>query len=173
MSKVVLVTGGARSGKSRFAERLAESYHPLRGYLATGQAGDAEMAERIARHRGRRGHEWHTLEEPLEVVGAVTRHDGRFTVLLLDCVTLWISNLLLHPEVGAARVLPRVSAFADTFQTLKTPLIIVTNEVGMGIVPEHQLSRKFRDLAGESNEILAACADEVYVTISGLPLKLK
>jgi adenosylcobinamide kinase / adenosylcobinamide-phosphate guanylyltransferase len=173
MSKVIMVTGGARSGKSRLAERLAESYQPMRGYLATGQAGDAEMAERIARHRGRRGHEWHTVEEPLEVLGAVSRNDGRFTVLLLDCVTLWISNLMFHPEVGAAGVLPRVAAFADIFPSLTTPLIIVSNEVGMGIVPEHPLARSFRDLAGEANEILAARADEVYVTISGLPLKLK
>lgn len=173
MSKVILVTGGARSGKSRFAEGLAEGYQPLRGYLATGQAGDAEMAERIARHRGRRGGEWETLEEPLEVAEAILAHESRFNVLLLDCITLWISNLLFQGEGGAAAALSRVAAFTETFPRLKTPLIMVTNEVGMGIVPEHPLARTFRDLAGEANELIAARADEVYVTISGLPLKLK
>jgi adenosylcobinamide kinase/adenosylcobinamide-phosphate guanylyltransferase len=173
MSKVILVTGGARSGKSRFAERLAEGFAPLRGYLATGQPGDSEMAERIARHRGRRGSEWQTVEEPLEVSDAIVRNDALFTVLLLDCVTLWLSNLLFHGEGGAPEALLRVAGFTESFPSLKTPLIIVSNEVGMGIVPEHPLARSFRDLAGEANEMIAAKADEVYVTISGLPLKLK
>jgi len=173
MSKVILVTGGARSGKSRFAEKLAQGFQPLRGYLATGQPGDAEMAERIARHRGRRGCEWHTVEEPLQVAEAVTLNEGRFSVVLLDCITLWLSNLLFNCEGGAAEALLRVAEFTESFQALKTPLIIVTNEVGMGIVPEHPLARSFRDLAGEANEMIAARADEVYVSISGLPLKLK
>lgn len=173
MSKVILVTGGARSGKSRFAERLAEGYEPLRGYLATGQPGDAEMAQRIARHRGRRGSDWHTVEEPLELTRAVLENDARFNVLLIDCVTLWLSNLLFMAEGGADGALQRVEAFTATFPRLQTPLVIVTNEVGMGIVPEHPLARSFRDLAGEANELIAARADEVYVTISGLPLKLK
>jgi adenosylcobinamide kinase/adenosylcobinamide-phosphate guanylyltransferase len=172
MSKVILVTGGARSGKSRFAERLAERFDPMRGYLATGQPGDAEMAERIARHRGRRGSEWQTVEEPLEVTKALTANDGCFSVVLLDCVTLWLSNLLFHCQ-GVAEPLEQVARLTESFATLKTPLIIVTNEVGMGIVPEHPLARSFRDLAGEANEMIAANADEVYVTISGLPLKLK
>lgn len=173
MSKVILVTGGARSGKSRFAERLTEAFEPTRGYLATGQPGDAEMAERIARHRGRRGDEWETVEEPLEVTEALLANEHRFNVLLLDCVTLWLSNLLFMEGGSAGQVLSRVAGLTDTFPALKTPLIIVTNEVGMGIVPEHPLARTFRDLAGEANEMIAAKADEVYVTISGLPLKLK
>jgi len=173
MSKVILVTGGARSGKSRLAERLAEGFAPLRGYLATGEPGDAEMADRIARHRGRRGPEWQTVEEPLQVTEAIAANDGRFSVLLLDCVTLWLSNLLFRGEGGAAGALSRVEAFTRSFGSLKTPLIIVTNEVGSGIVPEHPLARSYRDLAGEANEMIAARADEVYVCISGLPLKLK
>jgi adenosylcobinamide kinase/adenosylcobinamide-phosphate guanylyltransferase len=173
MSKVTLVTGGARSGKSRYAEKLAESFAPMRGYLATGQAGDAEMAARIARHRGRRGGEWQTVEEPLELSRAIARADGIYTVLLIDCITLWLSNLLFHCEEDAAQVLQHVASFTESFGTLETPLIIVSNEVGMGIVPEHRLARSFRDLAGEANELIAARADEVYVTISGLPLRLK
>lgn len=173
MSKVILVTGGARSGKSRFAEKLTEAYQPLRGYLATAEAGDGEMAARIVRHQARRGEGWQTVEEPLRVEEAVRCNDGRFNVLLMDCVTLWISNLMFRGEGGEAGVLPAVRSLADSFPSLKTPLVIVTNEVGMGIVPEHPLSRSFRDLAGEANEMIAAAADEVYVTISGLPLKLK
>jgi len=173
MSKVVLVTGGARSGKSKLAEKLAEGYPPLRGYLATGEAGDAEMAARIARHRSRRGDEWQTMEEPLAVVETLTGHDGYFQVVLVDCVTLWLSNLLFRGEGGADGALGEVARLTESFATLKTPLILVTNEVGMGIVPEHPLARSFRDLAGEANELLAAAADEVYVTFSGLPLKLK
>ena len=173
MSKVILVTGGARSGKSRFAEKLAEGFAPTRGYLATGQAGDAEMAERIARHRGRRGGDWVTVEEPLELTGAAARVDGLYSVLLVDCITLWLSNLLFRCPGGAAEALRRVEGFTASFEALRTPLIIVTNEVGMGIVPEHPLARSFRDLAGEANERIAASANEVYVTISGLPLRLK
>ena len=173
MSKVTLVTGGARSGKSRFAEKLAEGYAPQRGYIATGQAGDAEMAERIARHRGRRGSDWETVEEPLELAGAIARIDGTYSVVLVDCITLWLSNMLFHCEGGASEALQRVVSFTESFPAFSTPLVIVTNEVGMGIVPEHPLARSFRDLAGEANELIAARADEVYVTISGMPLKLK
>jgi adenosylcobinamide kinase/adenosylcobinamide-phosphate guanylyltransferase len=173
MSKVVLVTGGARSGKSRLAEQLAEAYAPLRGYLASGQPGDGEMAERIARHRGRRGDDWETVEEPLAVVDALGRIDGCYSVVLFDCVTLWLSNLLFSCPGGAADALEEVRRFTAGFGQRQTPLIIVSNEVGMGIVPEHPLARSFRDLAGEANELIAAAADEVYVTFSGLPLKLK
>jgi adenosylcobinamide kinase/adenosylcobinamide-phosphate guanylyltransferase len=164
---------GARSGKSRFAERLAEGYDPPWGYLATGHPVDAEMAERIARHLCRRGGNWQTVEEPLEVTETICAGDGRFGVQLLDCITIWLSNLLFHSSGGGAEVLSRVARFVESFHSLNTPLILVTNEVGMGIVPEHPLARSFRDLAGEANEMIAAGADEVYVTISGLPLKLK
>ena len=173
MSKVILVTGGARSGKSRFAEGLAGRFEPLRGYIATGQAGDGEMASRIARHRERRGPEWQTIEEPIELTRAVLEADARCSVLLVDCVTLWLSNLLFHLPGGAVEALDRVRQLTEVFPKLETPLVVVSNEVGMGIVPEHPLARTFRDLAGEANELIAARADEVYVTISGLPLRLK
>ncbi|MBJ6724772.1 bifunctional adenosylcobinamide kinase/adenosylcobinamide-phosphate guanylyltransferase [Geomesophilobacter sediminis] len=173
MGKIVLVTGGARSGKSRFAERLAEGYSGTCGYLATAEAGDAEMAVRIARHQARRGAGWATIEEPLEVGRALSEHDGRYSVILMDCLTLWISNLLFRHPAGAAGVIPEVERLIAGFPRLTTPLIMVTNEVGMGIVPEHPLARSFRDLAGEANQLVAAAADQVYVTISGMPLKLK
>lgn len=172
MAQVIFITGGARSGKSRLAEELAARRGTPLGYLATGYAGDGEMAERIARHRARRGDSWTTIEEPLALADALSAHDGRFAAILVDCVTLWLSNLLFSLD-DAARVLDEVDKLTRTFSSLRTPLIIVSNEVGMGIVPENRLARQFRDLAGAANEWIAAAADEVYVTFSGLPLRLK
>ena len=172
MSHITLITGGARSGKSRLAERLALSRGAPLGYLATGESRDAEMGARIVRHRERRGPEWTTIEEPLRLAETLLDIDGRFRAVLVDCVTLWLSNLLLGSE-EPGRLLDKVQRLADTAQTLTTPLILVTNEVGMGIVPENRLARIFRDLAGEANELLAAAADEVHLAVSGIPLRLK
>jgi len=172
VSRIILITGGARSGKSRFAENLARSFGAPLGYLATGESRDAEMDERIIRHRERRGPEWSTIEEPLRLTETLAAHDGHFRAVLVDCVTLWLSNLLLAHDVPE-RVMTEVREFIDTAPILTTPLILVTNEVGMGIVPENRLARMFRDLAGEANELLAAVADEVHVVFSGIPLKLK
>ncbi len=172
MAKIIFITGGARSGKSRFAERVAESFGAPLGYVATGMVGDSEMAERIRRHRLRRGEKWQTLEEPYDVAGVIRGNDGRFRAMLLDCVTLWLTNLLLHCD-DPTKVRAEVQALAEMIPALTTPVIIVANEVGMGIVPENALARTFRDLAGEANEILAVAADEAYVVFSGLPLKLK
>ncbi len=172
MGKTIFITGGARSGKSRLAEELAAGYGAPLGYIATGQAGDGEMAERIDRHRARRGPAWLTIEEPEDLAGVIRESDGRCKVLLVDCVTLWLTNLLLK-RGEAGQVMAEVEGVIRLFASLKTPLILVSNEVGMGIVPENALARAFRDLAGEANEILARAADEVYVMFSGLPMKLK
>jgi adenosylcobinamide kinase/adenosylcobinamide-phosphate guanylyltransferase len=172
MAKIIFITGGARSGKSRLAEELTERFGAPLAYIATGQAGDAEMRERIARHRERRGPAWQTIEEPLDLAAVISRHDGRVKGMLVDCVTLWLTNLLFRYD-DARQVLTEVAALAATFPALQTPIVLVSNEVGMGIVPENGLARAFRDLAGEANELLAKAADEVYVTFSGLPLKLK
>jgi adenosylcobinamide kinase/adenosylcobinamide-phosphate guanylyltransferase len=172
MAKIIFITGGARSGKSLFAEQLALGFGSPLGYLATGRADDTEMAPRIARHQARRGVVWQTIEEPLNLVGVLAGHDGYFQAVLIDCVTLWLTNLLLKYD-DASRVLSEVRALTSAFATLRTPLILVSNEVGMGIIPENRLARVFCDLAGESNELIAQAADEVYVTFSGIPLKLK
>jgi adenosylcobinamide kinase/adenosylcobinamide-phosphate guanylyltransferase len=172
MGKTIFITGGARSGKSRLGEELAHGYGAPLGYIATGCAGDAEMAERIARHRARRGPDWQTLEEPLDLVGVISAHDGYLNAFLVDCVTLWLTNLLLH-HGDATPALEQVAALTRLMPGLTTPLILVSNEIGMGIVPDNHLARVFRDLAGEANELLAQAADEVYVMFSGLPLKLK
>ena len=172
MARVIFITGGARSGKSSFAEKLAIGFGGPLGYLATGRPGDAEMADRIERHRARRGSEWQTMEEPLALLDVIRGHDGYFNAILIDCVTLWLTNLLLLHEKPEP-ILAEVKNMTGAFPSLATPLILVSNEVGMGIVPENRLARLFRDIAGEANELLAAAADEVYVTFSGLPLKLK
>jgi adenosylcobinamide kinase/adenosylcobinamide-phosphate guanylyltransferase len=172
MAKTVFVTGGARSGKSRIAEEIAGGLGAPICYIATGQAKDSEMAERIAAHRRRRGEKWHTVEEPLHLCEAVKEADGRFEAIMIDCVTLWLTNLLLTYD-DDERPLAEVRMLAELLPELTTPLILVSNEVGMGIVPENALARTFRDLAGRANEILAATADEVYVMFSGIPLRLK
>jgi len=172
MSTTIFITGGARSGKSRLAERLAEGFGAPLCYIATGEARDGEMAERIDRHRQRRGSAWQTVEEPLQLVEAIREKDGRCRAILVDCITLWITNLLFHHD-AVEPVFVEVRTLAELLPTLQTPLILVSNEVGMGIVPENALARSFRDLAGHTNQILAEAADEAYVTISGIPLKIK
>lgn len=172
MGKIVFITGGARSGKSRLAESLAEGFGTPLCYIATGEARDEEMAVRIAAHRARRGNGWQTVEEPIRLMEALKAAEGRFQAVLVDCVTLWLTNLLLSHE-DADRALAEVQALAALLPELTIPIVLVSNEVGMGIVPENALARSFRDLAGKANQTLAAAADEVYVTISGIPLKLK
>jgi adenosylcobinamide kinase/adenosylcobinamide-phosphate guanylyltransferase len=177
MARITLITGGVRSGKSRFAEELAMGYGSSLCYLATAQALDNEMNERIERHRNRRSTNWETIEEPLMIPQTLARIDGLHNAILLDCITLWITNLLLSHDEDAPDaeelVLTHVHRLATTLRGMSTPVVLVSNEVGMGIVPEHRLARLFRDLAGQANQIIAATADAVYLTTCGIPLKLK
>ncbi|RME27585.1 MAG: bifunctional adenosylcobinamide kinase/adenosylcobinamide-phosphate guanylyltransferase [Deltaproteobacteria bacterium] len=164
----ILVTGGARSGKSRFAQARAEALHPRRFYLATAQALDAEMADRIARHRADRDGSWQTLEEPLDP-GPLLRQDG---VVLLDCLTLWVSNLLLADR-DDADIEAAMEALVSAVATADNPVVLVTNEVGLGIVPNNPLARRFRDHSGRLSQLLAAVCDEVVLCVAGLPLTVK
>lgn len=168
MSKTILVTGGARSGKSAIAEKTIKGFAGNPIYIATAQARDDEMAARIERHRARRGPDWTTVNAPLDVVAALSSTDGQGP-RLLDCLTLWLSNMMLDgqdwQEAGRA--------LATTLPALSSPVVIVTNEVGAGIVPENALAREFRDAAGELNQWIAAVSEEVYLAVSGLPLKVK
>lgn len=169
---VTLVLGGAASGKSRFAEALAERQPGSLLYVATARIGDdAEMAERVARHREARGERWKTLEAALDLTVAVPAAAGHGAVLV-DCVTLWLTNLLLA-EGDAAQVWPPVEAFLAVLAGLPAPIILVSNEVGQGIVPDNALARAFRDLAGQVNQRLAARADHVWLVTAGIPLQLK
>ncbi len=177
MARTIFVTGGARSGKSFFAEKLAREFASPLCYVATAQSLDSEMDERIRRHRERRGGEWSTIEEPIHLSQALARCDGQYQVVLVDCVTLWLSNLLFkYEDIGERceeRILEDLQRLKSTLQGMITPVILVSNEVGMGIVPDNSLARMFRDIAGTANQALAGTADEVHVVISGIPLRLK
>ena len=176
MSQTIFITGGARSGKSKFAEQLAANYGTPLGYLATAQSLDNEMGQRIQKHQHRRGDAWQTVEEPLQLSQTLAAIDGRFKVILLDCLTLWLSNLLLQEELSdgtEGRIIEEVRQLVTTLSNMTTPVIIVSNEVGMGIVPENKLARIFRDIAGQANQIIAATADEAWLVASGIPLRLK
>jgi adenosylcobinamide kinase/adenosylcobinamide-phosphate guanylyltransferase len=164
-----LVLGGARSGKSAFAERLIGDSGLARIYLATATAGDDEMRARIAHHCARRGEGWITVEEPLALVDALTREATRGRAVLVDCLTLWLSNLMFaqrDPDVEARRL----TRFLDV---ATCPVILVSNEVGLGLVPETPLGRDFRDAQGRLNQIVAAAVPNVAFIAAGLPLWLK
>lgn len=165
----LLVLGGARSGKSRFAQTQAEALPGELVYLATAQAFDDEMRERIARHRADRGARWSTVEAPLELAEAITACSSPDKVVLVDCLTLWASNLMLAEQdtEAATEVLVRALSAA------RGPVILVANEVGLGIVPDNALARRFRDVAGEINQAVAGSADSVIFVAAGLPLVLK
>ncbi len=171
-SRLVLITGGARSGKSRFGEqRLAElaPAGPWR-YLATAEALDDEMRARIAHHRARRGDAWRTVEAPRALADALRATTE--AAVLVDCVTLWLSNLVLDGAADDA-LLAAADAVAAAARAAAVPVVFVTNEVGGGIVPVDALARRFRDVAGWVNQRLAAACDEVFLVAAGLPLRLR
>jgi adenosylcobinamide kinase/adenosylcobinamide-phosphate guanylyltransferase len=169
--RIILITGGARSGKSRYAEQRAGELGGRRLYVATAEAMDEEMAQRVAEHKKRRGNDWNTIEEPMEVPAALLAQRGDTDCALVDCVTLWLSNLLLsHDAEFAAR---RLEELLETLPRLDFHVVLVTNEVGLGIVPDNPLARQFRDLVGWANQRIAAAADEVVLTVAGMPMIIK
>jgi adenosylcobinamide kinase/adenosylcobinamide-phosphate guanylyltransferase len=168
MAPMILVLGGARSGKSRHAERLICEYEPPWTYIATAEALDAEMRERIARHRAQRDERWQVIEAPHGLADAV-RQTPADRPLMIDCLTLWLSNRLL----AEADLDPEIAALIDALATRSALTIVVSNEVGLGIVPDNALARRFRDIAGLANQRLAARADRVDFIAAGLPLRLK
>jgi len=170
---VTLVTGGSRSGKSGFAQRLAARGEAPRLFLATAQALDDEMRLCIAAHRAARPADWGLVEEPLAVPPALAAARGTARTIVVDCVTLWIANLLLADDhYGETQASESAAALLEAARGAGH-VIIVTNEVGSGIVPDNELSRRFRDCAGRANQALAAGADEVYLLVSGIPVTLK
>ncbi|MBV9521878.1 MAG: bifunctional adenosylcobinamide kinase/adenosylcobinamide-phosphate guanylyltransferase [Alphaproteobacteria bacterium] len=168
-----MVLGGARSGKSRHAEAMIEGAAAHATYLATAEARDDEMRQRIRRHRERRasasGTRWHTVEEPLDLVGRLAAAARLDRPVLVDCLTLWLANLMLAGRDVAAAT----RRLAETLPGLPGPVVLVANEVGLGIVPENALARDFRDRAGELNQAVAAGAARVVLMTAGLPLSLK
>jgi len=170
-SKLILVLGGAASGKSQAALDLAGQAGP-RAFVATGQGLDREMASRIERHRATRSADWETVEVPVDIAAWVIRNSKGYQSIIIDCITLWLSNLrgLCLSDLAVS------DATADLLHAIRTTrarVVIVSNELGLGLVPATKAVRAFRDLAGRVNQQVAAEADEVYLTISGLPLRLK
>jgi adenosylcobinamide kinase / adenosylcobinamide-phosphate guanylyltransferase len=165
--KVTLVLGGARSGKSRYAEGLIAALPPPWRYVATAEPGDAEMAARIKAHRQRRGQSWQTIEAPRDLQATLAKAD--VTPVLVDCLTLWLSNLMLVE----ADIESEIEKLEVALAAIAAPTVVVSNEVGLGIVPDFPLGRRFRDMQGILNQRVAACADRVVLMTAGLPLVLK
>ncbi|MCF6095217.1 bifunctional adenosylcobinamide kinase/adenosylcobinamide-phosphate guanylyltransferase [Microaerobacter geothermalis] len=165
----ILITGGVRCGKSHFAEKLSGQLGKNVLYLATSQPLDDEMRRRIDEHKKRRPFHWHTLEEPIETSKTVKESAQGYDVILVDCLTMMLSNWLLANEMMEERM----NHFVDAIQHASCHVIMVTNEVGWGLVPEHPLGRQFRDLAGLFNQKVAAISDEVYLMVAGIPVEVK
>jgi adenosylcobinamide kinase / adenosylcobinamide-phosphate guanylyltransferase len=167
VAKLTLVLGGARSGKSRYAESLIAALPPPWIYVATAQAGDAEMAERIAGHRAHRGPDWRTIEATCDLDRVLAAHKSE--PVLVDCLTLWLSNLMLTDGT----VEEEMTSVEKALLLATAPKVLVSNEVGSGIVPNHPLGRRFRDAQGIVNQRVAAIADRVVLMVAGLPLAVK
>lgn len=184
MSKITLLTGGARSGKSTYALTLADAYDH-RAFIATAQAFDDEMRDRIVRHKEEREGKYITIEEPIDLAGALgslgdlchkkdckdTRDSRDISVAIVDCLTVWIGNLMHHH--GNRDAYPEIDSLLGVLVAPPCDLILVTNEVGLGIIPDNPLARRYRDLLGKLNQRIAAVANEVILLVSGLPLTLK
>lgn len=173
MKKSVFVIGGCRSGKSRQALMIAESLaREKRVFIATCIAYDDEMKDRIARHRQERSRRWHTVEAPLHLPEAILEAGGAAGVLLVDCLTLWINNLLMEKH-DTGQITDQVQSLARAVKAAACPVILVSNEVGTGIVPENALARLYRDLVGSANQAVAECADQVIWMVAGIPVTIK
>ena len=176
MSKrLTLILGGVRAGKSNYAQRLAASGERVL-FVATAEAGDPEMEARIEAHRKSRPQDWDTLEEPIDPVVALTPLQDRYDTVLLDCLTLWVSNLLLrrpNPESARKEILPEARRLLDLYQNGDASWIVVSNEVGLGVVPPSELGRAYADELGRVNRLVAMEADNVYFMAAGLPLQIK
>lgn len=176
--KLILLLGGARSGKSALAEEMGRATGDGVVVVATSTAGDDEMRARIAAHRAQRPADWHVVEEPIHLAAALTPCLDRARLVIVDCLTIWSSNVLLAEEAAGAAAAEEharteVGALLRAFEEGRSTFVLISNEVGMGLVPPYPLGRAYRDLLGKINQILAARADEVYLVVAGLPIELK
>ena len=171
MSKITFILGGARSGKSTYALELAKKYKRV-AFIATCEPLDKEMQRRIALHKKKRPAHWQTFEEPKDIVLALKKIGNNFDCIIIDCLTLLVSNLILEGR-SQELIEDKISTLLGQIKKMKTDVIIVSNEVGLGIVPKNKLARGFRDIAGKINQMVAGAADEVFFMVSGMPLKLK
>jgi adenosylcobinamide kinase/adenosylcobinamide-phosphate guanylyltransferase len=171
-SSVTLVLGGVRSGKSRYAQQLAEKARRV-VFVATAKVSDDEMRRKIERHREDRPKEWLTVEEPLELVRALSQHQLNCDVIVIDCLTIFAANLLEAEAEDQDAVERTIAALCDALQSAECAVVLVSNEVGSGVVPAYPLGRRYRDLLGEINQSIARVADDVVLMVAGLPLALK
>jgi adenosylcobinamide kinase / adenosylcobinamide-phosphate guanylyltransferase len=171
MGKIILILGGARSGKSRHALSLGQK-HKRVAFIATCQALDQEMEKRIALHQQSRPRHWETFEEPRSLAPLLMKIGKRFDCIIVDCLTLWVSNLILGGE-NEDKILERTAKMLTGLGKIKSRVVLVSNEVGLGLVPRNKLGRDFRDIAGKVNQLVAQAAGEVFFTVSGIPVKIK
>ena len=173
MKETVLIIGGCRSGKSRYALETAEQVAGQeRIFIATLVPRDEEMEERIRRHQKERSQNWKTIETPLHLPEAINEHSRKASVIVVDCLTLWLSNLLMEND-DSEKINPQIHKLTQTLEAAQCPVYVVSNEVGTGIVPENRLARLFRDLAGFANQSVAACSDRVVWMVAGVPVTIK
>ena len=173
MNNVIFVIGGCRSGKSSHALKIAEDMPGDRKiYIATCVPQDDEMEQRVARHQRERSQAWVTIEEPLGLAEVISKNSPKADVMLVDCLTLWLSNLLMETN-NEAKLEGKISQLTDALKNATCPIILVSNEVGTGIVPENKLARQYRDLTGQANQAVAKTADKVIWMVAGIPVKVK
>jgi adenosylcobinamide kinase/adenosylcobinamide-phosphate guanylyltransferase len=169
--KIIFILGGARSGKSTYALKEASKFSGKKVYIATAEALDEEMKERIEKHKRERGKDWDTYEEPLKISALIKKTEGRYQIIVVDCLTLWLSNIMHRNSDIGYEIENLIETLRTTHQA--SQIYIVSNEVGMGIVPENEMSRRFRDMAGLLNQKIAEVADKVYMVVAGIPVKIK
>jgi adenosylcobinamide kinase / adenosylcobinamide-phosphate guanylyltransferase len=172
-ARLSLITGPVRSGKTHFALQLALSFPEPRAYIATAQGLDFEMAERIRRHQEERGSAFQTIEEPLNLTSRLEKIKETSSIVVVDCLTLWVSNLLGTMEGEGQGIQEQMEALLAVLKNFQTPVILIGNEVGWGIVPENALARTFRDLSGRLHQAIAQIADQVILMVAGIPLVVK
>lgn len=172
MARIIFVLGGARSGKSAYALKLAKKNKKKVIFIATCQALDKEMSERIRLHKKTRPRDWKTFEEPYKVLDLLRKTSAKYETILIDCLTLFVSNLVLKGLKYDA-IVNEVNSILSHFNKTKSLVIIVSNEVGLGIVPDNKLARDFRDIAGKINQVVAQKSEQVFFMVSGIPLKIK
>lgn len=169
MAEIIFVTGGQRSGKSSFAQRLAEEKSESPIYLATARVWDEEFESRIKRHQSDRGEQWKTIEEQINL----SKHNLNGKVVLLDCITLWLTNIFYENKNEVDASLELAKKEWDKFTSQEFTLFVVSNELGMGVIPDNEMARKFTDLQGWMNQYIAKTANEVNLLVSGIPVKIK
>ena len=168
LTRTTLILGGARSGKSLFAENILKNYEQ-KTYLATAVARDSEMKKRVEKHRARRGPSWQTIEESIDITNVISTHGEKGVPLLLDCLTLWAMNLLS----AGYDYKQEVKRLLDTLEKTARPVVMVSNEIGLGVIPENDVARLFVDLQGNVNQVAALASDRVIFVTAGLPLVMK